>query len=291
MARAPGAQVLTTSRARGVERRLGATFPGRCLASFVALQGADRAMAIAAQTLTALVPLLLLIGVLAPADGRAAFSTFLVDRFRLTGTTAQVVAHLFARPPDGSIGVLSALLLVFSGVTLSRRLQRMYLHAWRLEPVRGIAASRDAALGLAVLLAAVSLLALARSLVAELPLHEVLGWALSVATGLVLWTTVPWLLLGRRLAWGRLLPAGALAAACCGGYAIASAVYMPRLIESYSRRYGMFGVTLALVGWLLCIAVIVVATTVVAAEWDRSPPSWARRPRTAPGPDAGAGSG
>ncbi|MGY1710430.1 YhjD/YihY/BrkB family envelope integrity protein [Geodermatophilus sp. SYSU D00758] len=291
MARAPEAEVLTTPRVRGPARRLEATFPGRCLASSMAVQGADRAMAIAAQALTALVPLLLLIGVLAPADDRAAFSTFLVDRFRLTGTTAQVVTHLFARPPGGSIGVLSALLLVLSGVSLSRRLQRMYQQAWRLDRVRGIGASRDAALGLAVLLAAVSLLALARSLVDELPLHEVLGWGLSMATGLALWTTVPWLLLGRRLAWRRLLPAGALAAACCGGYAIASAVCMPRLIESYSRRYGMFGVTLALVGWLLCIAVIAVATTVIAAEWDRSPPPWARRPPTTSDPDAGAGNG
>ena len=47
-------------------------------------------------------------------------------------------------------------------------------------------------------------------------------------------------------------------------------------MESNSERYGLFGVTLSLVGWLLCIAVIMVAATVVAAEFDRAPEHWAR---------------
>ena len=48
-------------------------------------------------------------------------------------------------------------------------------------------------------------------------------------------------------------------------------------MESYSARYGLFGVTIALVGWLLCIAVLVVASTVVAAELDCAPERWAQR--------------
>ena len=49
---------------------------------------------------------------------------------------------------------------------------------------------------------------------------------------------------------------------------------MPRLLETYSRRYGLFGVTLALVGWLLAIAFTVVAATTVATEFDRAPDPW-----------------
>jgi membrane protein len=62
-------------------------------------------------------------------------------------------------------------------------------------------------------------------------------------------------------------------------------------MESYSRRYGLFGVTLALVGWLLCVSLIVVVATIVAAEFDRAPEPWARRLRsrlglaTGPAPD------
>jgi membrane protein len=54
---------------------------------------------------------------------------------------------------------------------------------------------------------------------------------------------------------------------------------MPRLMTSYSERYGLFGVTVALVGWLLCIAFIIVGSTVVAAEFDRAPEPWATRLR------------
>ena len=51
---------------------------------------------------------------------------------------------------------------------------------------------------------------------------------------------------------------------------------MPRLLETYSLRYGLFGVTLALIGWLVCIAFIVVGATAIASELDRAPDRWAR---------------
>jgi membrane protein len=75
------------------------------------------------------------------------------------------------------------------------------------------------------------------------------------------------------------MPTGALTAACAGVYALATTVYMPRLMATYSLRYGLFGVTLALIGWLLCIAFIFVGTTVLAAEFDRAPDRWATRLR------------
>ena len=95
----------------------------------------------------------------------------------------------------------------------------------------------------------------------------------------MLWTSVPWLLLDRRIPWRRLLPAGALTATGASLYGVATTIYMPRLMETNSERYGLFGVTVALVGWLLCISFIVVAATVVAAEFDRSPEPWARAVR------------
>jgi membrane protein len=62
-------------------------------------------------------------------------------------------------------------------------------------------------------------------------------------------------------------------------YGVATTIYMPRLMESNSERYGLFGVTISLVGWLLCMALIVVAATVVAVEFDRAQEHWARRLR------------
>jgi membrane protein len=114
-----------------------------------------------------------------------------------------------------------------------------------------------------------------RSLVSELPFDRATGAPVAIVASLVLWTSVPWLLLDRRIAWRRLLPAGALTAVGASIYGVATTIYMPRLMQSNSERYRLFGVTLSLVGWLLCIALIMVAATVVAAEFDRAPEIWA----------------
>ena len=270
---------MTGQELRAFVRRLETTFVGRCVRSFLALQGIDRAVVLASQAFTALIPLLLLVAALAPADDRDVVAEAIIGRFRLTGDAAAAVSTLFAHSGTSSIGLLSGFLLVFSGVSLTRRMQRMYQQAWGLEPPPGVGHAVHAALGLTALLFGLGLLYLARALVESLPLSGVLLLTVSGVAGFLLWTSLPWLLLDRRVAWRRLVPAGALTTVCTSAYGVASTIYMPRLLETYSRRYGLFGVTLALVGWLLAIAFIVVAATVVAAEFDRAQEPWARRLR------------
>jgi membrane protein len=270
---------LTGQELRASVRRLETTFVGRCVRSFLALQGIDRTVVLASQAFTALIPLLLLVAALAPADHRDVVSKALIGRFRLSGDAADAVSTLFAHPGSSPIGFLSGSLLVFSGVSLTRRMQRMYQQAWGLQPRSGVGHAVHAALGLTTLLLGIGLLYLARALVDSLPLSRVLLLTVSAVAGVLLWTSLPWLLLDRRVAWRRLVPTGVLTAVCATGYGVASTLYMPRLMETYSRRYGLFGVTLALVGWLLAITVILVASAVVAAEFDRAPEPWARRLR------------
>jgi membrane protein len=272
-------RTLTLQGLRALLPRLEATFIGRCVRRLIALQGIDRALVLASQAFTALIPLLLLVSALAPADDRDLVSTALIGRFRLRGDAAAAVQHLFEHSESSATGVFSGLLLVFSGVSLTRRMQRMHQEAWRLEPLPGIGHALHAGLGLVVLVLGIGLLYQARALVGPLPFNQVLLLLVSALSGFLLWTTVPWLLLDRRLTWRRLVPVGVLTATCTTVYGVASTFYMPRLLETYSRRYGLFGVTLALVGWLVCVAVIVVASTAVASEFDRAPDPWARRLR------------
>ncbi|MGY1705580.1 YhjD/YihY/BrkB family envelope integrity protein [Geodermatophilus sp. SYSU D00697] len=276
--------MLTVEGLRTAGRRLESTLSGRSVASFVALRGIDRATAMAASAFTALIPLVILASGLASADHRDLVSDVLIRRFHLGGSAAEAVRGLFAHPSTASTGVFSVVLLVFSGVSLTRRLQRVYQDAWGLPPRRGVRGSLHATLALAVLLVEIGLLFLLRTLVSALPAGWLLGGAVSVLGSLVLWTAVPWLLLDRRVPWRRLVPTGALTAVCAGVYALATTVYMPRLMATYSLRYGLFGVTLALIGWLLCVSIVVVAATVVAAEFDRSPAGWAARVRHRLGP-------
>lgn len=264
-------------RARRALTWLSNSFPGRCARSFLEMEGIDRAMVISAQAFTALVPLLLLVSELSPAHGENASAQALIRRFHLTGDSAHLVQEVFARPGGGSVGVFSAVLLLFSGVSFTRRVQRMYLRAWGVERSPGMRGSVNAVLGLAVLLLEILLLSAVVSSLRSLPFGSLVAWPVSVLASLVLWTSVPWLLLDRRVHWRRLLPGGALAGVCASVYGFATTIYMPRLLESYSRRYGLFGVTLALIGWLLATALIVVAATVVSVEFDRAQEPWARR--------------
>jgi membrane protein len=222
---------------------------------------------------------MLLVAALAPAGQRDLISVALIGRFALSGESADAVKQLFTSSGDGTTGVLSAFLLVFSGVSLTRRMQRMYQQAWQLPTPPGVGHALYAMLGLTALLLGIGLLYSARALVEPLPFSGGLLVAVSALAGFLVWTSVPWLLLDRRIAWRRLVPVGALTAVCTSVYGIASTVYMPRLLETYSWRYGLFGVTLALVGWLLAIAFIIVAATAVASEFDRGPDPWARRLR------------
>jgi membrane protein len=252
-------------------------------------QGVDRAMVLASQAFTALIPLLILVSATVPTGSEDLVSDAFVRRFKLAGQAATAVREVFAHSGDGSTGVLSVLLLVFSGVSLARRLQRMYLQAWGLDPLRGVRGSAYAALGLVALVVEIGVLSMLRSVLRHLPLDALPGLLPSMLASSLLWTSIPWLLLDRRVPWRRLLPAGALTGISTSVFGVATTIYMPELIESYSLQYGLFGVTLALVGWLLSVAMIVVTATVIAAELDRADEVWARRLRawlgSEPAPD------
>jgi membrane protein len=254
-------------------------FPRRCLRSFFEIQGIDRAMVLASQAFTALIPLIILTTALLPTDSHASMADGIIRKFALTGDAAAAVTTVFAGSGNGDIGVLSVVLLVFSGVSLTRRFQRLYLEAYQLPRAPGVRGSLYAAVALAALLVEFALLAFIRSLLRELPFEWMASIGGSFVSSVAVWTSVPWLLLNRRVAWQRLLPAGLLAGGFSTLWGYATTVYMPRLMTSYSERYGLFGVTIALVGWLLCISFILVASTVVAGEFDRAPEAWATRIR------------
>ena len=205
---------MTVHGFEAVVRRLERTFGGRCAVAFLDSRGIDRAMAVAAQAFTALIPLLLLASVLAPWDDQDLVAEVLIDKFRLSGEAAADVQQLFAGAGDGGTGVLSAVLLVFSGVSLTRRVQRMYEQAWGFGPRAGLRGSIAALLGLAALLLDIVLLSLVHGLVAPTPFPGVLGWFASVLVGVGVWTAVPWLLLDGRVPWRRLVPSGVLVAVC-----------------------------------------------------------------------------
>lgn len=253
------------------------SFLGRCVRRFIAIQGIDRSVVLASQAFTALIPLLILAASVAPDGSEDAVSQLLIRRLGLTGEGADAVTVLFDIPDAaaGTVSVFSALLLLASGTSFARRVQKMYLAAWE-EEKRGVRSGVYAAAGLLVLMLEILVLYAARSLVQHLPASWAFTLPISLVAGIVLWTSIPHILLNRRLPWRRLVFGGVVAAVGTTVYSLVTSLYMPSLVNRYTEQFGLFGITIALIGWLLVIAGIIVASAAIGAEFDQSHDRWVR---------------
>jgi membrane protein len=233
----------------------------RSIARFAEMDGVDRAMGLAAQAFTAIFPLLIVVAAIFQGGDGGSLGDVLVERFRLSGDAAAAAHHAF--PPsatvEDSVTGLSALILLITALSFTRAMQRMYERAWRLES-RGV---RDTPYGLAwlALLCAYGVLHTALSG----HLGPVAGLLASLAGTLVLWLATPYVVLGRRLPWRRLVPQALLAAAGMAVLRAGSALYMPRAVSSASEQFGTIGLAFTLVSWLFSVALVLVATAAVGA--------------------------
>jgi membrane protein len=217
------------------------------LAGFIALQGFDRAVALAGQAFTALIPLLIVYGaVVSKASGRD-FADQLVDAFDLKGTAAKEIELAFAPPTsvESTVGIFGVFLLIFSALAFTRALQRLYQLAWNQTSL-GIWAAKWGLiwLGIIVITITVRPILLGWS-------HGVLRLALSLAFGFVVWLVTPYVLLGRRIAWQRLAPTAILTGFGMTVLAIGSAIWMPRSVATSAEQFGTIGVAFALLSWLV----------------------------------------
>jgi membrane protein len=223
---------------------------------FLDVQGVDRAVAIAAQAFSALIPLLIVYSAVVSRDSGEGFATGVIDRFDLEGSTADSVRRAFTSPDTvtDSISMFGLLLLIVSALSFSRGMQRVYESAYRL-PSLGMRNTRWglAWLGLLVLYSSV------RPFAAGLFDGPVVTAAVSLALGTAAWTATPYLLLGRRIGWKPLLPGAVLADVGITALAVSSVVWFPRTIESSAAQFGVMGVAFALLSWLVAAGFVVVA--------------------------------
>jgi membrane protein len=236
------------------------------LERFVAVQGIDRAMAIAAQSYSAFLPLVIVYSATLPRGENQDFADVLVNRFELTGATAASVRQAFA--PSGaveaSLTVLGVGLLLVSTLSFTRGLQRMYEGAFGL-PTLGM---RNTPRALGWLLVVGAVIA-ARPIVTD-PFSGWLLVAVTLTMNTLLWLVTPYLLLGRRVRPVRLLPASFLAAIGMAGIGVWSVLYMPHALASSAAQYGVIGIGFAMLTWFVAVAaMLVVATTGGATIADR----------------------
>lgn len=229
---------------------------GAWLERLVSVQAADRAAALGAQAFGALIPLLIVYGSVVPVVDAQHFSTRLIHLLGLSGEAGRSVQDVLA-PSTGvahSVTVLSFVLVIVSSLSLARTMQRLFEVSYRLSP-SGIRGTPWHLLWIALVPVYVTL----RPAFSELAG----GWwhlAASLLLAAIGWLATPYILLGRRMSWQRLLPGAALTAVGMTTLGAVSTLYLPHSVSSSSRHYGTIGVAFSLLSWLVLAGFVLVGT-------------------------------
>ena len=248
-------------------QRLRASLVGRILTALFEIGVKDRALTLAGQAFLALIPLLIVLASAANASDPLAVGDWLIGRFALTGPTAEAVRSLFTRPPGatGGIGVISIVVLLFSVSSFARSMQRAYELAWDLPP-RAARRTASGLVGALALIAALGGLAYLSVLAKGLPGGRLTSVLTQVLLAVPAWWLASYLLLSGRVRWRSLLPGAVVSAVAQVLVSWAGSIWVPYLLRRDAGRYGVIGVAIALISWLVVLSFLVVASAVVGAQ-------------------------
>ena len=221
----------------------------------IEMEGVDRAIVLAAQAFTALFPLMIVYGSFVSDSGGAATAQRLIDRFDLDESSGETVTALFAAGNEEvNFRLLGALLVFLSALSFTRAAQRMYERAWGLPRV-GLYGTGWGVAWLVGLLFWLSVQPIVSG-----DLDGPIAVAASLLSGCVVWLATPYLLLGRRIAWRRLVPGAVMTAVAMSVVGLGSAIAMPRVLSQGAEEFGTIGVAFGLVSWLTVLAFALMAT-------------------------------
>jgi membrane protein len=251
----------------GVRDRFEASLAGEILDEVVRVEVIERALALASKLFVAVIPMSIILKAIAPGSGN--FGEDIVLRFGLTGAGATATRALFATGGEvqAAVSVIGVVIVLYSVLSFTRALQRVYLKVWRLHADPFEALRRQ----LAWMVSLIAYLFVLSPIHGYEHRHRVGDlYALTViALGAVFWIWTPYLLLGKRIPRRRLFPTGLLTAAGISLYSVGTALFLPTIFTHNAERYGLIGIAFGLVTWLFAYSGIVVASAVIAGTWDR----------------------
>jgi membrane protein len=234
------------------------------ITGLVRIELIDRSMAVAAQAMLALVPMLVVMAAFLPEE----FTTVALDRFReatgLGGAGKQVVeANVNADQVRAQTGAIGLLITLFSATSFARAVQRMYERIWETRHIGGLVGIRRSSLwlvGWLLTLQNLSALGFVLEQVADFgPLRYVLQGA---GASLLWWWTSRVLLFG-RIPWRTLLVGALLTGYSLVLYSWGSGLVMPAYVASSIASFGTLGLILAVTTWLVGFAGLLVVASVV----------------------------
>ena len=234
----------------------------------------DRIFGMTGQAFLSLIPLLVIGSTwLSESDGES-LAAVVNSRLGLTGVTAETVVLLFARPAStaavASASVLSVALLFFSLNSFTRTLRRSMERPWGLPQVgwRG-QLTGVAGVGLLVLMV-VTLSTIALVWHSDSPGPILLEGLTRTVVAVAFWLGIGHLLSHRRIPARHLWPGAVVGGVGQSAIALWSITFLPVVFERDAARYGVIGVALALLSWILAICGLAVAVGVVGAQVARA---------------------
>ncbi len=253
-----------------VERHEGALVL-RVSRRMMAINGYDRALALSAQAFVGLIPMFVVISALAPGPVRTSGGARLIASLGLSGSEATAVSVL-VQPPSGvgTTTVLGSALVVVSVLGFTRALQRTYLSAWNL-PSAGVRGLGHGLISATTLVGGFTALVLLGPALAAMNSHVVLVVIIHAGAATLLWWPVQRALLGGRKSWRALLPGAALTGIGQAVVLALSGIYLPVAISYEAAKYGIVGVAVAVVSWLLVLGLLLVLSATLSAELAREP--------------------
>lgn len=215
------------------------------LQRLVDLEIFDRSLAVGAQAFSALIPLLIVMAGWGARDG-SSLADGLIDRFGLEGDAADAVERAFtATSSASSITIAGAVLVVFSALSFTRALQRLFERTWNLPKHHMRVAGEWGLVWIAAFTVYWALFPFLHDAV-DGPLR----WVLGLGGTFAFWLLTPYLLLARRVPWRRLVLQGALTALGMTVVVAGGAIYAPRAMSTAASEFGSIGVAFTLLSLL-----------------------------------------
>ncbi|HET7197000.1 MAG TPA: YhjD/YihY/BrkB family envelope integrity protein [Nocardioides sp.] len=223
----------------------------------------DRSMAIAAQAMLALVPLMVVLTAFLPPE----VTDLALDRFRdLTGIgeggKGLVQTSVDPDQVRAQVGAIGLVITLLSATSFARAVQRMYERVWEKRHIGGMVGIRRSSLWLVGwLITLQTLAALGLVLTKVTDLGAVRYLLQGIGASLMWWWTSRVLLFG-RVPWRRLLFGSLLTGYSLVAYSWGSTLVMPAYVASSAAAFGTLGLILAITTWLVGFAGVLVVAAV-----------------------------
>ncbi|WLP92066.1 YhjD/YihY/BrkB family envelope integrity protein [Gordonia sp. NB41Y] len=247
----------------------GAALSMRIVRDVVTAGLSDRAMTLAAQAFTSVLPIVILLTTI-PVGRRfldKAFDGFGVDPSRVSIPAAQTDATL------GAFGVIGALMVIAGATSLSRALGRMFTDTWHVNRLPATGWWRWV-----VVIFVLPIAVIMQGLI--VPLHRIslsgvrlngfgiagviLEFVGTFAVWWITWIVIPRLLVSRQVPMRLLAVNAALTSLLITVLMVGSRVVLPAIMSDTLAHYGTLGLVFVAISWLfLYAAVLVVSATLV----------------------------